>query len=124
MQNSLYSLAKSSISPQSSSVFLTKVDSKKDLELIKGEEVKVSHKTLDSARSKNKSAITSSYRQGAMPTENSKFEAFVRVVLQSNMKQEDVQADIVKYHRKIETAYADKIAHLAKSLEKAQSLLV
>lgn len=123
MQNSLFSVAKSSISPQSSSIFLTKVDSKKDLEL-KGEEGKVSHKTLDSARSKNKSAITSSYRQGAMPTANSKFEAFVRVVLQSNLKQEDVQADIVKYHRKIETAYADRIAHLAKRLEKAQSLLV
>lgn len=123
MQNSLYSVAKSSISPQSSSVFLTKVDSKKDLEL-KGEAGKVSHKTLDSARSKNKSAITSSYGQGAMPTSNSKFEAFVRVVLQSNLKREDVQADIVKYHRKIETAYADRIAHLAKSLEKAKSLLV
>lgn len=51
MQNSLYAAAKGSVSPQSSSLFLTKVDSKDDLEL-KGEG-KVSHKTLNSTRSKN-----------------------------------------------------------------------
>lgn len=75
LKNSLYDAANRSMSPSNSNVFLTKVDSKEDdlYSLRQHSEIKQSNKTIDFSRQQNKSTVVSLYRQGTIPTDNSKF---------------------------------------------------
>lgn len=78
----------------------------------------------DSSRRMNKSTIVSSYRQGTMQADNSKFDQFLTILLQSKLKREEVKLDILRYVQTMETNYTDRVTHLQKSLEKAHKSIV
>lgn len=45
----------------------------------------------------------SAYQQGSIPTENPKFEQFLKVILHSLMKPSEMQQDILQYVQMLET---------------------
>lgn len=53
---------------------------------------------------------TSRYK--VIPTENLKFQKFIDIIFNSNMSQEDVKEEIVKYFQVVETNYNQTIRDL------------